>query len=793
MHKLLVMIERLKLKLTIKLLLSFLLLTIMSVTVLIVATHIISSNTLQQKTFEQLTAISSFKKSQIESYYKDRYNNISVLSSTKEVRELYDILFDYADSLNIKDSDPFNVKEDIYLMLYNKYVNYFQKFINSYEFEDMYLISEQGHVMFSVKRKKDFGTNLAYGKYKTSVLGNIWKETKKTGQILIKDFEPYEPNENKPTQFLACPFVYNENETGTIILQLPEKGIDRIINEKNHLGITSITYLVGLNRERQTELRNNSNLGFNGLAYSDRLVDIALKKGDSDEAIIESQNGVKELVSYMPLNIKGISWAIFTKIHHSEIIKPAHVILNNNLVVSLFILVFISFIGINLANKIIKPIISIKDNIIDLSLGILPKKKTAVQSKSEIGDIQDAFNRLVDTMKDYVVFANKIGKKQLDAQFEPKSKKDALGTALVEMQRSLIDAEKTTETRKKEEEKQRWTTEGIARFGDILRQHYETIEAQADNIVVNLVNFLGANQGGLFTYNNTDPNDPHLEMISCFAYERKKFLTKRMSIGEGLIGACFVEKETIHLKNVPEDYPNITSGLGGAIPKEVLIVPLKMDIKILGVIELVSFNQFKDYQIAFVEKIAENIASTIASAQINEQTARLLKESKINSEQMAAQEEEMRQNMEELQATQEESQRKEIETLSILDALNKDFIVVQLNLKGFIISANTNFIKTFNQDEDDIINASYSPFCPKISNSSFIEKITEEDLKIEEINDIEIDGKTIWVQQSFSAVYNNAGEAIKIIVIARDISDKVYAERKIEELKREINELKGKM
>jgi len=785
------MIERLKLKLTIKLLLSFLLLTIMSITVLIVATYIMSSNTLQQKTFEQLTAISSYKKNQIEKYYKEKYSNISVLSSTKEVKEFYEKLITYADSLEIKDSDPFNVKDDAYLILYNKYVNYFQKFVNAYDFEDLYLISEDGHVMFSVKRKKDFGLNLTYGKYKTSILGSIWKEAKKAGQIIIRDFEPYEPNENKPTQLLACPFVYNENETGVIVLQLPEKGIDKIINEKNHLGVSSLTYLVGLNRERQTELRNNSSIGINGAPYSDRLVDIALKKGDSDEAIIETNNEITELVSYMPLNIKGISWAIFTKIPRNEIIKPAFEILHNNIFVSFFIIIFIVFVGINLANKITKPVVAIKNNILELSKGILPKKKVFVNSKSEIGEIQDSFNKLVDTMKDYVVFANKIGKKQLDAKFEPKSKKDALGTALVEMQKSLIEAEETASNRQKEEEKQKWMTEGIAKFGDILRQHYDTIEAQADNIVINLVNFLDVNQGGLFISNEIDPDDKHLEMLSCFAYERKKFLQKKIGVGEGLIGACFIEKETIHLKNIPEDYPNITSGLGGAVPRSVLIVPLKLDVKILGVIELVSFNEFEDYEIAFVEKIAENIASTIASAQINVQTAKLLEESRMNSEQMAAQEEEMRQNMEELQATQEESQRKEIETSSIIDAMNKDFMVAQFTLGGIFLMANNNFIQTFNLQDEDLMNKSYSDYCNKISDKHFIEKIIEGEEKIEEINHVQNNGIDIWIHQSFSAVYNNVGDAVKIIVIVQDITEKVTASDKIKELEKEINDLKA--
>ena len=77
----------------------------------------------------------------------------------------------------------------------------------------------------------------------------------------------------------------------------------------------------------------------------------------------------------------------------------------------------------------------------------------------------------------------------------------------------------------------------------------------------------------------------------------KKYLKKRIEIGEGLTGTCALEKQTIFLTDIPDNYIEITSGLGDAPPRSILIVPMKTEEAIFGIIELASFNVFKAHEV----------------------------------------------------------------------------------------------------------------------------------------------------------------------------------------------------
>jgi PAS domain S-box-containing protein len=343
-------------------------------------------------------------------------------------------------------------------------------------------------------------------------------------------------------------------------------------------------------------------------------------------------------------------------------------------------------------NPMVKTIKKLNSNISLLAKGEIPEQ-IGYQYLDEIGEINRSINSLIDGMERTSEFAEHIGNNNLDADFAPLGPKDKLGNALLNTRKRLKEASIEEDKRKVEDNRRNWLTSGLATFGDILRQNNNNLQILSDNVLKNLIDYLNANQGGLFTYNDDDNENIHLELVSAFAYNRKKYMHKTIMLGEGLVGNCAIEKQTIHLREIPSGYIELTSGLGEANPRSLIIVPLKLENKIFGVLELASFNEFETHEIEFIEKIGESIASTLSAVRNNIRTNYLLEQSQQQREEMAAQEEEMRQNMEEMLATQEEMARKTIEVEGMTAAINESLLFAEISEEGLISTANINFIQ----------------------------------------------------------------------------------------------------
>jgi CHASE3 domain sensor protein len=223
----------------------------------------------------------------------------------------------------------------------------------------------------------------------------------------------------------------------------------------------------------------------------------------------------------------------------------------------------------------------------------------------------------------------------------------------------LIQMRDRMKTIKQQDDIRNWTSDGLAKFSEIVRGSHENIEALAHHALMFITKYLKAQQGAMFVVNKDDNENEYLNMVSCYAFSRKKYLDKKIEIGQGLVGQVYLEGRTVLLTQVPHGYTQITSGLGESTPDCLLIVPFKHNERTEAVIELAGFRKFERHEVDFMEKVGEIVASALSSVRNTETMKGLLKQFQTQTEQLRAQEEELRQNMEEMEATQEAYRRAE--------------------------------------------------------------------------------------------------------------------------------------
>ncbi|MFQ3575552.1 MAG: GAF domain-containing protein [Cytophagales bacterium] len=341
-----------------------------------------------------------------------------------------------------------------------------------------------------------------------------------------------------------------------------------------------------------------------------------------------------------------------------------------------------------------------------------------------------------------------------------------------------------------DEEKQRsWSSEGISMFSTILREQNTDLKSLMNKVLAQTIKYIGAVQGGIFL--KTEINESiTLRLTACYAYNRIKFLEHEIKPGEGILGQVFLENETTYLTEIPENYFKITSGLGESNPEYLILIPLKSNDESFGVLEIASFQAFQPHVIAFLERLSENIASSVSSMKNAEMTKKLLEETQLKTELMSAQEEEMRQNLEELQATQDEMARRQKE----LDQRNQlvNLIINTLPLPVFVKDENSKY-SLVNHAQAQLLGFPESLILGKddsffTESASELEEIKKSDKQaLESDTPIELpmqvfttkDGKcNVFKTTKVSFINTSTGQR-NIIGISLDLTDRINLEKKI--------------
>ncbi|MCS6821171.1 MAG: GAF domain-containing protein [Microscillaceae bacterium] len=423
----------------------------------------------------------------------------------------------------------------------------------------------------------------------------------------------------------------------------------------------------------------------------------------------------------------------------------------------------------------------VADRIADLNEGQLPAPIT--QSIEEFKKVDFLTNQLIITLEQLKLLAREIGKGNYDTQIQVFQSKGELGEAIEQMNQNLKQI--AVENRRRN-----WHNEGFAKFAEILRSYTEDSTKFFNSIISNLVQYLEVHQGGIFVLNSENYPEPTMDLKASFAFEKHKYYVKSFAQNEGLIGQAWREKDTIFITDIPEDYKDISSGLGAAKPKSILIVPLIFNDKVEGVIELTSLKLFEPYQIEFVQKLGESIAVAISRVKINAETQKLLIESKMISEQMRIQEEMMKKQLEEALFDKENIIKQSREYAQEIETIEEVFIRLETDIDGYLLKANDLALHLLGYKKEEVLGKHYTIlFTPKqlqANHREFWIEVLNGHITKRETERLTHSKHSVWFIEVFYPIYNSHEEVEKVCILALDITALKENELK---LRKQVNEL----
>ncbi len=275
------------------------------------------ADTMQQQAFMKLSAVNKLKKSQLKDYFKNNNIQLEILANEPNTHQAI------AELVN-----NFSNKKLWYKSL-NKYDKDFKPLLSYFGWYDYFIISTRGTIVYSVTRESDLGKKIPQD-LSGSSLDQAFTLAKQSdsADIQFADFLPYAPSNNDPAAFIVKPVEVSGKRVGYIAYQQPLDKINSILGDREGMGKSGESYLVGQDKL----MRSDSYL--NPAEYSVK-ASFANKNKVETEAAHSALNGEKKTSVIMDYNNNpvvsswdfidiggGVRWAIISEVDVAEAFNP---------------------------------------------------------------------------------------------------------------------------------------------------------------------------------------------------------------------------------------------------------------------------------------------------------------------------------------------------------------------------------------------------------------------------------------------------------------------------------------
>ncbi len=390
-------------------------LVIMFLIVLLIPTVIIgflsnnsARNALEDVAFNQLQSVGTLKSDQIISYIERKVRDMKVLSKEPATLDAFDKLNEYeADNITGTTSErSLTITSDIYNKIFNEIDPFFKDYLKAFNFYDIFIMdADHGHVLYTVMKEADLGTNLSTGQYRESGLAKVWAKVVLNQKPYMVDFSYYAPS-NDNASFLGTPVFDSEGKLIAVMaVQLNTGKINTIMQEKTGLGESGETYLVG----EDYYMRSDSRFDIESSILKKKVETESVKLGLQDQTgtqIIKDYRGIPVLSYHKHLLLNEIvgadfNWVIIAEIDESEAFSSVYQLRNQIFIIGIIIAIIVGIIALFFSRLFTKPLLQLDDISKLLSTGDLTQN-IKINRSDEIGSLAGSFKLMQENLRDQI-------------------------------------------------------------------------------------------------------------------------------------------------------------------------------------------------------------------------------------------------------------------------------------------------------------------------------------------------------------------------------------------------------
>jgi len=227
----------------------------------------------------------------------------------------------------------------------------------------------------------------------------------------------------------------------------------------------------------------------------------------------------------------------------------------------------------------------------------------------------------------------------------------------------------------KANEQQAWLNTNLARISRLMQGHRD-LRSVGELIMDELAPLVGAQHGTFFLAENTERRR-QLRLIASYGRAYDDHSPRQIELGQTLVGQVAQSNRPVIIDETPPDFLTISTSLGRAAPVNIVVLPIKFEDQLIGVLELASFNRFTEVHIEFLQQLSESIGVIVNTIIANARTDALLEESQRLAAELRARSEELQKQQAELRRSNAELEEK----AALLARQNRDIEMKNIEIE----------------------------------------------------------------------------------------------------------------